>query len=72
MRTMCHHHLVAYQLKWEENNSVEENIKRKKRKESGRREKEGKVCVGRGEEIRIGEREKTETWRQEKQKGRRK
>ena len=38
MRAMCHHHLVAYQLKWEENNSVEENRKRKKRKERGRRE----------------------------------
>ena len=58
MRAMCNHHLVTYQLKWEENNSMEENRKRKKRKEIGRREKEGKVCVGRGEEIRIGERKK--------------
>ena len=41
MRAMCHHHLVAYQLKWEENNSMEED--RKKKEERGRREKEGKV-----------------------------
>ena len=61
MRAMCHHHLVAYQLKWEENNSVEENRKRKKRKERGRKEKERKVYVGRGEEIGIREKKKTET-----------
>ena len=48
MRAMCHHHLVAYQLKREENNSVEKNRKIKKIKERGRREKEkGKEGVHR-------------------------
>ena len=29
MRAMCHHPFVVYQLKWEENNLVEEDRKRK-------------------------------------------
>ena len=46
MRAMCQYHLVAYQLKWEENNSVEENRKIKKRKERGRGKRKGRCAWG--------------------------
>ena len=68
--SMCHHHLIPHQFKWEKN-SVDEIEKERKRKERGRREKEGKVCLGRGEETIIGEK-KMETGRKEKRNGRRK
>ena len=54
---MCHHHLIPHQFEWEKN-LVDEIEKERKRKEIRRREKEGKACVGRGEETRIGGREK--------------
>ena len=52
--SMCHYHLIPHQFEWEKS-SVDEIEKVGKRKERERRDKEGKVCLGRGEETRIGE-----------------
>ena len=41
MRAMCHHHLVAHQLKWEENNLVEEIEKKEKERKERKKEGEG-------------------------------
>ena len=46
MRAMCHHHLVSDQLKWEENNSVEE-IKKKEKEMKERKRKKRKGRRGR-------------------------
>ena len=46
MRAMCHHYFVAYQLKWEENNSVNEDRKRKeKEKREEKKRDEERVPV---------------------------
>ena len=68
--SLCHHHLIPHQFEWEKS-SVDDMEKERKIKERGRRKEEGKVCMGRGEETRIGEKkninmEKRKTKRKKK------